>query len=249
MSGIGLAGQLALVTGAGSGVGRATAVTLAGAGASVVVSGRTRASLEETAALARQTPGGAGERVRVAVCDVTVPAEVERMVGDAMDAFGRIDVLVNNAGFNVPRRALDQLDAQGWRDIMNTNLDGAFLCVHAVLPIMRAQQSGTFVHIGSLSARRPSPLAGAAYTAAKAGLAALSATINAEEKGNGIRSGVIVLGDTNTPLLDKRPRPPDAATRAASLQPEDVADCILLIAALPGRAKIEELVLLSRELN
>ncbi len=249
MSGMGLTGQVALVTGAGSGVGRATAVALAGAGASVVVSGRTRASLEETAALAGETPGGARERVRVAVCDVTIQLEVERMVGDAMAAFGRVDVLVNNAGFNVPQRALDQLDAQGWRDIMNTNLDGAFLCVHAVLPLMRAQQSGTLVHIGSLSARRPSALAGAAYTAAKAGLAALSATINAEEKGNGIRSGVIVLGDTNTPLLDKRPRPPDAATRAASLQPEDVADCVLLIAALPGRAKIEELVLLSRELN
>ncbi len=249
MSEMGLTGQVALVTGAGSGVGRATAVALAGAGASVVVSGRTKAALEETAALARETPGASPERVRVAVCDVTVQSEVARMVGYAMDSFGRIDVLVNNAGFNVPRRALDQLDAQGWRDIMATNLDGAFLCVHAVLPIMRKQQSGTFVHIGSLAARRPSPLAGVAYTAAKAGLAALSGAINAEEKGNGIRSGVIVLGDTNTPLLDKRPRPPDAATRAASLQPEDVADCVLLIAALPGRAKIEELVLLSRELN
>ncbi len=246
---MGLSGQVALVTGAGSGVGRATAVALAGAGAAVVVSGRNEAALRETAALAGEAPGAAPERVRVAVCDVTAPDEVERMVRDAMDAFGRVDVLVNNAGFNVPRRALAQMDPQGWHDILATNLDGAFLCVHAVLPIMRAQGSGTFVHLGSLAAYRPSPLAGAAYTAAKAGLAGLSAVINAEEKGHGIRSSVIVLGDTDTPLVDKRPQPPDEATRAKYVQPEDVASCILLIASLPGRARVEELVLLSRELN
>jgi len=245
----GLDGQVALVTGAGSGIGRATALALAGAGAAVVLSGRNEAALRETAALVAAAPGAAAERVRVAVCDVRVPAEVGRMVDGAMDAFGRIDVLVNNAGLNIPRRALAALDVQGWHDIVSTNLDGAFLCVHAVLPIMRARRSGTFVHIGSLAAHRPSPLAGAAYTAAKAGLAGLSGVINAEEKGNGIRSGVIVLGDANTPLLDKRPRPPDAATRAVAVQPDDVAACVLLMASLPSRAKIEELALLSQELN
>lgn len=244
----GLAGQVALVTGAGSGIGRATAVALAGAGAAVALSGRNKAALEETAVLVRETPGAA-DRVQIAVCDVTVQADVERMVKSAMESFGRIDVLVNNAGLNVPRRTLSQLDPRDWRDIVATNLDGAFLCVHAVLPVMREQRSGTFVHIGSLSAHRPSPLAGAAYTASKAGLAGLSAVINAEEKGHGLRSTVVVVGDANTALLDKRPQPPDAATRALYLQPEDIAACILLIASLPRRARIEELALLSSELN
>jgi len=113
-----------------------------------------------------------------------------------------------------------------------------------VLPIMRRQGGGTLIHVGSQAARRPSSLPGAAYTAAKAGLAGLSAVVNAEENQHGIRSSVIVLGDTNTPLLDKRPRPPSMESRETVIQPQDVAACIRFIAMLPARANVEEIVLL-----
>jgi NAD(P)-dependent dehydrogenase (short-subunit alcohol dehydrogenase family) len=189
-------------------------------------------------------PGCPPERVLVVPCDVTVPAQVHDMVTGVHRRFGRLDILVNNAGFNLPRRTLAEMDLADWERIVATNLDGAFLCVHAVLPIMRAQSGGTLIHIGSQAARRPSTLAGAAYTAAKAGLAGLSAVINAEERRHGMRSSLLILGDVDTPLLDQRPEPPPAAARALALQPEDVAACVVLIATLPGRVTVEELALL-----
>lgn len=239
-----LEGQVALITGAGSGIGRATALALAAEGAAVALAGRTEASLRVTAAMVAELPGSTPERVQVVPCDVTVPAEVQRMVDDVRERFGRLDILVNSAGLNVPRRALAELSVEDWQRILATNLDGAFLCAHAVLPSMREQGGGTLIHIGSQAARRPSRLAGAAYTAAKAGLAGLSGVINAEERRHGIRSSVIILGDTDTPLLDQRPNPPQGAARALALQPEDVAACAVLIATLPSRATVEELALL-----
>src|SRR5436305_2574552 len=236
-----LEGQVALVTGAGSGVGRATALALAAEGAAVVLAGRTEASLHETAAMVAALPRCTPESVLVVPCDVTVPVQVHDMVADVHRRWSRLDILVNNAGLNMPRRALTELRLEDWQRIVATNLDGAFLCVHAALPIMRAQGGGTLIHIGSQAARRPSPLAGAAYTAAKAGLAGLSAMINAEERRHGIRSSLLILGDVDTPLLDQRPEPPPAAARALAVQTEDVAACVVLIATLPGRVTVEEL--------
>jgi NAD(P)-dependent dehydrogenase (short-subunit alcohol dehydrogenase family) len=220
------------------------ALALAAEGAAIALAGRTEASLHETAALIAAQPRYTPECVQVVPCDVTVPMQVHDMVSDVHRRLSRLDILVNNAGFNVPRRTLAEKDVVDWERIVATNLDGAFLCVHAVLPIMRAQSGGTLIHIGSQAARRPSTLAGAAYTAAKAGLTGLSAVINAEERRHGIRSSLLILGDVDTPLLDQRPEPPPAAVRALALQPEDVAACVVLIATLPSRATVEELVLL-----
>lgn len=239
-----LVGQVALITGSGSGVGRAAAVALAREGAVVTLTGRTRSSLDATAALVRAIPGVPESHVAVEVCDVADAEQVQSAVDAVIARYGRLDILVNNAGINVPRRALAEMQRDDWRGIVDTNLNGAYWCVHAVLPHLRLQGGGTLIHIGSQAARRPSSLPGAAYTAAKAGLWGLSAVINAEERRHGIRSSVIVLGDTNTPLLDSRPRPPTEGARAGIIQPEDVAACILLIATLPPRAAIEELVLL-----
>jgi NAD(P)-dependent dehydrogenase (short-subunit alcohol dehydrogenase family) len=242
-------GLVALITGAGSGIGRATALALAGAGAQVALTGRTRERLEETAAQVAALPGVGHDMVWTAPCDVTAADEVQRLVADVQARYGRLDILVNNAGLNLPDRALSVLSVQDWQRLIAANLDSAFYCVHAALPIMRAQGRGLMIHISSQAARRPSTLAGAGYTAAKAGVAWLSAVINAEERRHGIRSSVIMLGDTDTPLIDQRPLPPAEDTRARYLQPEDVAACVLLIASLPERATIEELALVPTRLT
>lgn len=235
--------RVVLVTGAGSGVGRASALALAAEGAWVVLSGRRRAALEVTAeAMASVSPSPATAPL-IIPCDITDPEGVRALVAATLAEWGRIDILVNNAGVNVPRRALEALSWEDWQAIVTTNLNGPFLCTHAALPAMRAQGGGTLIHIGSVAARRVSPVSGAAYTAAKAGLAGFSAAVNAEERSRGIRSSVITLGMTDTPLMEQRPTVPSAEERARSLRPEDVASAVLFIASLPAHALIEELVL------
>ena len=234
-----LLNQIALVTGAGSGIGRATAVALASEGAIVVLVGRHEGPLHKTSDLIGDTAAD-----WVMTCDVSVPEQVQALFAAVQSRFGRLDLLINNAGLNLAERQLAVLSTGDWQRILATNLDGPFLCVQGALPLMRAQRRGTMVHLGSNASYRPGRLAGAAYTASKAGLTALSEVINAEERVHGIRSSVIVLGDTNTPLLDKRPVPPPVEARALVVQPEDVAACVLLIATLPQRAIIEQLVLM-----
>ncbi|MGH2410071.1 MAG: SDR family oxidoreductase, partial [Chloroflexota bacterium] len=219
--GEGIEGQVALVTGAGSGIGRATALVLARAGLAVGLVGRRQEALEESAAHIHAAVPGA--RVAVSAGDVSVPEDVTRIVADMEERLGSIDVLVNNAGVNVPARSLRELSWADWQRIIEVNLHGCYLCAQAVLPWMRERGAGTLIHVGSYAARRPGALAGAAYTAAKAGLAGLSGVINAEEGARGIRSTVITLGEANTPILDLRPHPPSAQSRQYAVQPEDVA--------------------------
>jgi NAD(P)-dependent dehydrogenase (short-subunit alcohol dehydrogenase family) len=237
-----LNGQVAIVTGAGTGIGRATALALAAEGATVVLSGRRLEPLEETARLIKAAGSDSPAGV-VVQADVTDPDDVARFTTMARSITGSIDILVNNAGLNVPRRALATVTWEDWQRIVHINLNGCFLCAQAVLPDMRARQRGTLVHVGSGSARKASPLAGAAYSAAKAGLLQLSNVINVEERKHGIRSCVITLGDTATDILDLRPEPPPAEVRARILQPEDVATTILMAVTLPMRATIEEIIL------
>ena len=235
--------RVVLVTGAGSGVGRASALALAASGARVVLSGRRRDALEGTAAaLAALSPVPASAPL-IIPSDITDPEGVRALVEATLAAWGRIDILVNNAGVNVPRRALEVLSWEDWQAIVTTNLNGPFLCTQAVLPAMRAQGNGLLIHIGSIAARHIGPVSGAAYTAAKAGLAGFSEAVNAEERSRGIRSSVITLGMTDTPLMEQRPTIPSAEERARSLRSEDVASAVLFIASLPAHALIEELVL------
>jgi NAD(P)-dependent dehydrogenase (short-subunit alcohol dehydrogenase family) len=130
--------------------------------------------------------------------------------------------------------------------MMNTNLNGAFYCVQAFLPGMRARGSGTIVNIVSDAGKLASPKAGPAYVMSKFGLAGLTQSINAEERGHGIRACAIFPGDIDTPLLDQRPVPPDAAARARMLWPEDVAACVLLGINLPPRVIVEEILVRPR---
>lgn len=232
----------AVVTGAGSGVGRAVALRLAREGWRVALVGRRVETLTETASLAA---GQASQLVPVP-CDIRDAAAVARMAERVRAELGDVGLLVNAAGTNAPRRALAELSLFDYQDLLGTNLHGAFYCARAFLPDMRRRGSGTIVNIVSDAGKQASPKAGPAYVMSKFGLAGLTQSINAEERAHGIRACAIFPGDIDTPLLDKRPQPPPAEARARMLRPEDVAECVWLCVSLPAHAIVEELVIRPR---
>lgn len=232
-------GKVAWITGAGSGIGRATAIALAKAGSNVVLSGRRQPLLEETASLM----GKAGGKAMVETLDVVDSAAVEAAARRVREKLGSLDILVNNAGVNIVERYWSALNPARIDEILGANLHGAFYCVTAALPIMRAQKDGLIVNIASLAGKHISPLSGPGYTAAKHAVVAMSASINMEEFANGIRSCAICPGEVATPILDRRPVPVSAEDRAKMLQSEDLAETVLFVATMPRHVCISEIVL------
>jgi NADP-dependent 3-hydroxy acid dehydrogenase YdfG len=234
-----LTGRIAWVTGAGSGIGQAAAVALAGEGATVVLTGRRKEPLDGTAATIRQ----AGGQAVVKPGDLMKASTVSRIAADIDKKFGRLDILVNNAGLNILERSWKQLSAAGAEQVIDGNLSSAFYCTSAVLPIMRRRKDGVLIHTSSMAGRNPSLLSGPAYSAAKHGVVAMSHTINMEEGVNGIRSCVVCPGEVATPILDKRPVPVTREERARMAQSEDVGDLIRYIACLPAHIVINEVMI------
>jgi NAD(P)-dependent dehydrogenase (short-subunit alcohol dehydrogenase family) len=235
--------NVAVVTGAGSGIGRAVALKFAAEGWGVALVGRRMETLAETMRLA---PAAAEGRLAPFSCDVSVAEDVTAMGADVIARFDQVDVLVNAAGINVPRRSFDTLSLEDWHRVVSTNLHGAYFCIRAFLPGMRSRRTGTIVNINSDVGKMARDLAGPAYVASKFGLAGLTQQINAEERAHGVRACSIFPRDVNTPLLNKRPHPPAADARAKMLQPEDLAACVWLAATLPPRAVVEEISLSTR---
>ena len=234
-----LDGKVAWVTGAGSGIGQATACALAGAGAKVVLSGRREGPLRETAGLI----GGAEDAVLVAPLDVGDPAAVKDCAGTIDRQFGRLDILVNNAGVNVAARRWADGDLEEWDRLLKININGVAYCVARALPIMRRQKDGLIVNISSWAGRYDSYVAGVAYSASKHAVSSLNASINMEEGANGIRACAICPAEVATPILDRRPVPVSAEDRARMLQPEDLAETILHVARMPARACLNEILI------
>ncbi len=233
--------KIAVITGAGSGVGRATAIKCVQQGWRVALIGRTEETLRATAALTGQPARCAIHPLRIG--DLAATNKTAQAI---LGEFGRVDLLVNAAGTNVPRRSLEVLSHADYHDMLDSNLNGAFYLVQAFLPAMRQQQSGCVVNIVSEAGRQASPKAGPGYVISKFGMIGLTQAINAEERGNGVRACAILPGDIDTPILDKRPVPPSAEARARMLQPEDVAECVMLAVNLPARAVVEELLIRPR---
>jgi NADP-dependent 3-hydroxy acid dehydrogenase YdfG len=230
-----LAGQVAIVTGAGRGIGRAIAERFASEGADLVLASRTARDLEAVAKRVER----AGVRALVVPSDVTDDAAVERLVERAVDAFGRIDILVTAAGV-ASFGPVAEATARDWDAMLAVNLRAVMTCCRAVLPPMLARRSGTIINVASIAARRPIPGA-AAYTATKAGVVGWSRVLAEELRAGGVRVGVLVPGAVDTPLWDAIPGGPD---RARMLRAEDVARAAALIASLPPGATMEEVTLL-----
>lgn len=234
-----LSGKVAWITGAGSGIGEAAAFALAGAKASVVLSGRRSETLENVAMRIRQSGGIA----TVAAGDLARPETAAAVVEAIEQQFGRLDILVNNAGGNIKARRWDQLTPTSIDSALAINLSAAFYCAAAALRLMRLHRDGVLIHTASWAGKFISPLSGAGYTAAKAGVVAMSQSLNMEEYTNGIRSTAILPAEVATPILDTRPIPPTNEERARMLQPNHLADLILYVASLPASVCINEIVI------
>ena len=230
-----LAGQVAVVTGAGRGIGRAVATAFAREGAFVVLAAR---SAREIASVQRDIEAAGGRALAVAT-DVRQEPAVAALVTRALAEGGRIDCLVTAAGMAAFGPVADAKTAD-WDQLMAVNLRGVFLCCRAVLPAMIAQRRGTIINIGSVVTSRTLPGSGA-YTAAKYGLLGFSRVLAEEMRAHGVRVGVLSAGATDTPLWDVVPQPPD---RALMLKPDQIAEAALLMAALAPGAVLEELTLL-----
>ena len=234
-----LHGKVAIVTGGGTGIGRSTALMLAAEGAQVVVAGRRKAPLE--AVVAEITMAGGQALAREA--DVGKPVQGRALAEWVVKELGRVDILINNAGQSSKARNVRWVEQDDWDAVIAVNLTGVYALTQAVLPGMIERGGGTIVTVGSYGALRPGLIGGAPYSAAKAGVLNFMGHIHTVLRDKGIRATTVMPAEVDTPILDKRPLPPDAAARATMMQPEDVAAAILLCVTLPERTVVEEMVL------
>jgi len=233
-----LKGKVAWITGGGSGIGLAAGIELSRAGAHVVISGRSAETLKK--AEKELKAAGSGEAISLDVAD---QKEVSKAAQQILKRLGRVDILMNSAGINLPRRNFRNVSVEGWDQIVAINLSGMFYCCQAVLPAMREKKGGLIVNVSSWAGRYASTLTGPGYNATKHAVLALTESINMEEGANGIRATSILPGEVATPILEKRPVPPPPEERARMLQAEDLGRAVLFIATLPPRACVNEILI------
>jgi len=233
-----LSGKVAAITGGASGIGEATARLFAEEGAQVAIADL---DAERGRMVADEIRAKHGSGLFV---ETRTEREADAMgfVRRARAEFGRLDVLVNNAGLNVPERRWAKLQPDGIQRIIGANLTGAFLVVQAALPLMRAN-GGVMIHTSSWAGRFIGPISGPAYMAAKHGVVAMSHSINLEEGRNGIRSSVLCPGEVATPILRHRSPPVPAEVQARMLQPADMGELIAFVARQPPHVCINEVVI------
>lgn len=232
-----ITGKIAWVTGAGTGIGEAAAKALAAEGAIVILTGRRKEPLDKVQAVIAQ----AGGKAVVQSGDLAKAATVDRIVKAIVAEFGRIDIVVNNAGTNVPNRWWSKLTTEAIDTLVHVNLSSAIYVTHAVLPVMRAQGDGQLIHTSSMAGRNISMVSGPIYTAAKHGVVAMSHTINLEECLNGIRSTVILPGEVATDIMKFRDPPELPETLARMVQPEDMGAVVAFVAKQPAHVCVNEM--------
>ena len=234
-----LNGKTALVTGASSGMGLEIAKYLAEAGMNMALAARRTNVLSDVANTIRDLDC----EVLAESVDVSNREASFKFVQSVIERFGTIDLLVNNAGINTSPRSTAEIKLEDWDHVIQVNLTGAFNFARAVIPHMRSAHGGLIINIASIAAVKPSSMAGSAYSASKAAMRSLTATINDEEWQNGIRATSIHPGETDTPILRLRSEVPTPEELARMVQPEDIAATVAFVAQLPPRAKIDELVI------
>lgn len=234
---------IALVTGAGSGIGEAVAVALASAGFTTVLTGRRRDALERVA-------GVIGPRAAVVPADLTDPGSVAALFAAVKADHGRLDVLFNNAGTNAPPVDLEDLTLDQWRGVIDTNVTGVFLCIQEAFRIMKAQEprGGRIINNGSISSTMPRPNS-APYTASKHAVTGLTRAASLDGRKHGIAVGQIDIGNTLTPMAAKMQGGVLQADLTIKPEPtfdvKHVADAVVYMAGLPLDANVQSMTILA----
>ena len=241
--------KIAIVTGAGSGIGRASAVALADIGFTVMLAGRRADALAETAAMAK-----AGQTLVPHACDVSEPAGVQALFGETLQRFGRLDLLFNNAGSGAPAVPLEELPFADWQRVIGVNLTGAFLCTQAAMRIMRDQspQGGRIINNGSISAHSPRPRS-VAYTASKHAITGLTKSTSLDGREYGVLCGQIDIGNAETPLTERMTKgvlQADLTTAVEPLMPvEDAAAAVAYMASLGPASNVQFLTVTAAKMK
>lgn len=233
-----------LVAGGATGIGQAIAYSLANAGHRVAIAGRREEKLRQA-----QTQYADSGQLQYHVCDVADRASVQELIQWYHANIGDIGILVNAAGINIQKRSMKTMIPEDWDRVMQVNATGAYNIMSAVLPEMRARQTGTIINVSSVAGKRAMELGGIAYCASKFAMTALGTAVGQEEAANGIRVTNVYPGEVDTPLLEQRPSPVSEEHRARMLQPEDIADLVLTICSLPSRAHVPEIIIKPRLQN
>lgn len=233
-----LEGKNAVVTGGGTGIGLGIALALAGEGCRVAIAGRRSEVLQKVIESHQAAP-----RLVAHAVDVADAASVESLFAWAAEELGQVDILVNSAGTNVVHRSLADTSPEDWQMLLDINVIGTFHCMKAVLPQMRSRGDGLIINVSSIAGKRALRLAGVAYCASKFAATALGTFATLEEGRNGIRVTNIYPGEVDTPILERRPAPLTPEQRSRILQPEDVGAAAVMIACLPSRAHVAEIVI------
>ena len=242
-------GKVAMITGAGTGVGRACALAMLGEGYSVVLAGRRREPLEKTKADA----GAGGERALVAPADVGDPASVEALFAKTKEAFGRLDFLFNNAGVNAPGVPLEDLTVEQWRNVVDVNLTGVFLCTREAFRLMKSQRpmGGRIVNNGSISAHVPRPNS-APYTSTKHAITGLTRSTSLDGRKYDIACGQIDIGNAATEMTARMAEGVPQANGEIAVEPvmdaENVARALLCMASLPLDANVQTLTVMATKM-
>ena len=242
------AGKVALVTGAGSGIGRAVALALAGEGYAVVLAGRRSDALRATA---EQAPPGA--RILQAPSDITDPSSVKALFEQTQDTFGRLDLLFNNAGTGAPPIPLEDLSFEHWKRVVDTNLTGAFLCTQQAIRLMKAQnpRGGRIINNGSISAHSPRPHS-APYTATKHAITGLTKSTALDGRAHDIACGQIDIGNAATEMTARMSGGVPQANGEMAIEPtmdvSAVAHAVLYMASLPLDANVPFLTVMATKM-
>ncbi len=243
--------KVALVTGAGSGIGRAVALALLGDGYRVALAGRRQDALEETVAAAADPD--AKSRALPVSTDVSDPASVRALFARTQEAFGRLDVLFNNAGSNTPALPPEDLAFEQWQNVVAVNLTGAFLCAQAAIRLMKMQQppGGRIINNGSISAHAPRP-GSVAYTATKHAITGLTKSLSLDCRKYDIACGQIDIGNAVTPMTERMTRGVPQADGTTAVEPrmdvEHVARTVLHMASLPLDANVQFVTIMATKM-